>query len=228
MKFQEAITSVINDFGKKILINSSLLNILNDYKAFSEEKHVKNVVKLLSEKGHLETLYNISANDNYSIVINQISHELYNEYGINKDVSHSVLNSIIAGLGLGPVESMVDETLNQNSGFKIDDETQKRLDTYLDLLGASHRECGDLLSKQGKMEDAINFYKLGANRGDSQCLVFLVKLYIENSLVANERDAKDCCNRYFNSFLDVIGDGVPKLSEIEDEILDMYTKEKIR
>ena len=31
MKFQEAIISVINDFGKDILSNASLQNFLNDY-----------------------------------------------------------------------------------------------------------------------------------------------------------------------------------------------------
>lgn len=200
MTFQEARISVINDFGKDILIKGSLLNILNDYNAFSEEKYMKNIIKLLSGKSHLEKLYNISANDNYSIVINQISYELYNEYGINKDVLYKVLNSIIIGLGLDPIETIVEEQNPKTTSFTIDKEIEKRLNTYLELLGTSYIECGDLLSKQGKLEDAINFYKLGANNADSQCLVQLIKLYIENTLIANDHDAKDCCNRYFNSF----------------------------
>lgn len=224
MKFQEAIISVINDFGKDILINSSLLNILNDYNAFSEEKYVKNVIKLLSENSHLEKLYNISEYDDYSIIINQLSYELYNEYGISKNVSYNVLNFILVGLGMDPVETIVEDINPKTSNFTIDDETQKRLNTYLELLGASHRECGDLLSQQGKLEDAINFYKLGANNGDSQCLVILTKLFMENKSIANDQEAKDCCNRYFNSFLDVIGDGVPDIADIDDEILDMYSK----
>ena len=224
MTFQDAIISVINDFGKDILIKGSLLNILNDYNAFSEEKYMKNIIKLLSEKSHLEKLYNISANDNYSIVINQISYELYNEYGISKDVLYKVLNSIIIGLGLDPIETIVEEQNPKTTSFTIDKEIEKRLNTYLELLGTSYIECGDLLSKQGKLEDAINFYKLGANNADSQCLVQLIKLYIENTLIANDHDAKDCCNRYFNSFLDVIGDGVPDIADIDEEILDMYAK----
>ena len=224
MTFQDAIISVINDFGKDILIKGSLLNILNDYNAFSEEKYMKNIIKLLSEKSHLEKLYNISANDNYSIVINQISYELYNEYGISKDVLYKVLNSIIIGLGLDPIETIVEEQNPKTTSFTIDKEIEKRLNAYLELLGTSYIECGDLLSKQGKLEDAINFYKLGANNADSQCLVQLIKLYIENTLIANDHDAKDCCNRYFNSFLDVIGDGVPDIADIDEEILDMYAK----
>ena len=41
MKFQEAIISVINDFGKDILSNASLQNFLNDYNAFDECNAVK-------------------------------------------------------------------------------------------------------------------------------------------------------------------------------------------
>ena len=38
MTFQDAIISVINDFGKDILSNASLQNFLNDYNAFDESK----------------------------------------------------------------------------------------------------------------------------------------------------------------------------------------------
>lgn len=224
MKFQDSIISVIKDFGKDILTNNSLMNILNDYNAFSEEKYIKNVVKLLVEKNHIEKIYKNSRNDNYIIIINQISHELYNEHGISKDVSYNVLNSVVRALGFDPVETTNEDTNSKSSSFTINDEVEKRLNTYLELLGTSYIECGDLLSKQGKLEDAINFYKLGANNADSQCLVQLIKLYIENTLIANDHDAKDCCNRYFNSFLDVIGDGVPDIADIDEEILDMYAK----
>ena len=224
MKFQEAITLVINDFGKDILTNNSLMNILNDYNAFSEEKYMKNVVKLLVEKNHIEKIYKNSENDNCTIIINQISHELYNEHGISKDVSYNVLNSVVRALGFDPVETTNEYTNSKSSSFTINNEVEKRLNTYVELLGASYRECGDLLVQQGKFEDAINSYKLGANKGDSQCLVLLTKLFLDNNQIANDNSAKDCCNRYFNSFLDVIGDGVPDISDIDEEILDTYTK----
>ena len=224
MKFQEAITLVINDFGKDILTNNSLMNILNDYNAFSEEKYMKNVVKLLVEKNHIEKIYKNSENDNCTIIINQISHELYNEYGISKNVSYNVLNSFIQALGLGSIESTDEDTNSKSSSFTINDKVEKRLNAYVELLGASYRECGNLLIQQGKLEDAINSYKLGANKGDSQCLVLLTKLFMENNQIANDNSAKDCCNRYFNSFLDVIGDGIPDISDIDEEFIDMYAK----
>ena len=54
MTFQDAIISVINDFGKDILTNASLLNFLYDYNAFDESKSFRIILKNLISEGYLD------------------------------------------------------------------------------------------------------------------------------------------------------------------------------
>lgn len=56
MTFQEAIISVINDFGKDILTNASLLNFLNDYNAFDESKSFRIILKNLISECYLDQM----------------------------------------------------------------------------------------------------------------------------------------------------------------------------
>lgn len=222
MKFQEAITLVINDFGKDILTNNSLMNILNDYNAFSEERFVKNVIRTICENGYMIKLLHSLENNSLLVFVNQCSYELYNEYGISKDITLNVLNSIIIGLGHSPIN--IADIKKEEKYFIIDTETEKRLNTYLELLDISYLECGEMLVGQGKFNDAVDLYKIGVNNGDLQCLVELVKLYMSDDKIENDDEARKCCNMYFNSFLDVIGDGNLELSDIKEEHLDMYAR----
>lgn len=220
MTFQDAIISVIKDFGKDVLLSSSLLNILDDYNAFSEERFVKNVIRTICKNDYMIKLLHSLENNCVSIFVNQCSHELYNEYGISKDIILNVLNSIIIGLGHSPIK--IADTKKEEKFFIIDTETEKRLNNYLKLLDISYIECGEMLIKQGKLNDAVDLYKVGANDGDSQCLVELVKLFMSDNQIENDDEARKCCNMYFNSFLDVIGDSVLELSDIKEEYLNMY------
>ena len=66
MTFQEALISVIQDFGKDVLLSNSLLNILNDYNAFSKERFVKNVIRTICENGYMIKLLHSLENNSYS------------------------------------------------------------------------------------------------------------------------------------------------------------------
>jgi hypothetical protein len=222
MTFQEALISVIQDFGKDVLLSNSLLNILNDYNAFSKERFVKNVIRTICENGYMIKLLHSLENNSLLVFVNQCSYELYNEYGISKDITLNVLNSIIIGLGHSPIN--IADIKKEEKDFIIDSETEKRLNNYLKLLDISYTECGEMLIKQGKFNDAVDLYKIGVNNGDLQCLVELVKLYMSDDKIENDDEARKCCNMYFNSFLDVIGDGNLELSDIKEEHLNMYAR----
>ena len=52
MTFQEAIKKVINDFGKDILSNPSIVNILSDYNGYEESKAFKIILRIIISEGY--------------------------------------------------------------------------------------------------------------------------------------------------------------------------------
>ena len=237
MEMNKALKQLVDTKGYEFLKNPMIVNILGDYNAFNEYHSSKIIFKTLVNEGYLEKILFLHENQMQIVVDNYIA-ELYEKHGLRKDVCHYVLNSILLGLGydvtLNDVRTNNEVVLENNSikhtitgkHFEIDIETEKRLNSYIGLLGIPYDECGNLLVDQGRIDDAIQLYKIGTNKGEVHCLVELIKLYMNRNGKENDNETKKLCNKYFNSFLDIIGDGdgCPDLSEINEEYLDMYAK----
>ena len=97
MTFQDAIISVINDFGKDILTNASLLNFLNDYNAFDESKSFRIILKNLISEGYLDQMLLIKNWDSSSL---QLSTRFVENTGFQEDKTEYVLNSLAYALGI--------------------------------------------------------------------------------------------------------------------------------
>ena len=97
MTFQNAIISVINDFGKDILTNASLLNFLNDYNAFDESKSFRIILKNLISEGYLDQMLLIKNWDSSAL---QLTTRFVENTGFQSDKADYVLNSLAYALGI--------------------------------------------------------------------------------------------------------------------------------
>lgn len=102
MTFQEALISVINDFGKDILAKNSFVNILNDYNAYEESKAFKVILKNVVTEGYLDQLLLIK--DWNSTSVRLISRFIENT-GFQSDKAEYVLNSLAFALGISKTKA---------------------------------------------------------------------------------------------------------------------------
>lgn len=113
MTFQDAIISVINDFGKDILSNASFLNFLNDYNAFDESKSFKVILKNLISDGYLDQMLLIKKWDSTSL---QLSSRFVENTGFQSDKCEYVLNSLVYALGnSGTIAAYQQSNIQQQS-----------------------------------------------------------------------------------------------------------------
>lgn len=97
MTFQEAIKTVINDFGKDILTNPSVVNILSDYNGYEESKAFKIILRIIISEGYLDQ---IRMTKNWELNCSKIIERFVNNTGFQEEKSVYVINCIAVGLGL--------------------------------------------------------------------------------------------------------------------------------
>lgn len=97
MTFQEAIKSVINDFGKDIFTNVSVVNILSDYNGYEECKAFRIILRVIISEGYLDQ---IRMTKNWETNCSKLIERFVNNTGFQEEKSAYVINSIAIGLGL--------------------------------------------------------------------------------------------------------------------------------
>lgn len=56
MKLYEAIASIVKEFGREIVSNARVVNVLGDYNAFEESKTFKVIIKTVISEGYIEQI----------------------------------------------------------------------------------------------------------------------------------------------------------------------------
>jgi len=97
MSFQEAIISVINDYGKDILLKSTIINILNDYNAFQESKAFKVILKHIISEGYLDQIMYMK---NWDGAHPQLINRFVENTGFQYDKSLYIVSSLAYALGV--------------------------------------------------------------------------------------------------------------------------------
>lgn len=97
MKFQEAIISVINDFGKDVLTDKSLMNILNDYNAFEDDKSYKFILSYLISEKYIGRICDIS---NWEVEAKQHIYIITENTGFDVNKVTQLFNYIGYAVGL--------------------------------------------------------------------------------------------------------------------------------
>lgn len=112
MTFQDAIISVIKDFGKNVLCKDSFLNILSDYNAFDESKSFKLIIKYFKSEGYLTEILSI---DDWDLTSLKIKSRFIDSTGIEKDKVEYIFDSVAFALGLCETKAIY----GQNSMAKV-------------------------------------------------------------------------------------------------------------
>lgn len=97
MNFQEAIISVINDYGKDILLKNTIINILSDYNAFQESKAFKVILKHIISEGYLDQILYMKNWDNTHP---QLINRFVENTGFQYDKALYVVSSLAYSLGI--------------------------------------------------------------------------------------------------------------------------------
>lgn len=81
MALQEALIKSVNEFGKDVLIEPRLLNILNDYQGFNEMPYARFILKELQNDGILAAIIKMVSFD--QLKTKQISKKIHNRFGFD-------------------------------------------------------------------------------------------------------------------------------------------------
>lgn len=96
MKLHEAIATIIQEFGKEIVTNAKVINVLSDYNAFEESKAFKVILKNLIAEGYMDQIMYVQnwATSQSRIISNFIAATSFNEANATY-----VIQSLAYGLG---------------------------------------------------------------------------------------------------------------------------------
>lgn len=97
MKFQEAIVTIIDEFGREILNKPNVVNILSDFNAYEESKTFKVILRTVISEGYLDKILYVKDWDKSSA---RIVDKFIDNTGFQEDKAIYILNSLAFGLGL--------------------------------------------------------------------------------------------------------------------------------
>ena len=92
MALQEALIKAMNEFGKDILIEPRLLNILNDYHGFEDLRSARVILKSLQNEHVMNTL--ISGEHLSEFKVNQVTFKLNDLYGLDTSLTETIISII--------------------------------------------------------------------------------------------------------------------------------------
>lgn len=98
MEMNEALKQLVDTKGFKFLKNPMIINVLGDYNAFNEYHSSKFIFKTLVNEGYLDKILFLHENQMPIVTENYIA-ELYDKFGLRKDVCYYVINSLLFSLG---------------------------------------------------------------------------------------------------------------------------------
>ena len=141
MNFQEAIISVINDYGKDILLKNTIINILNDYSAFQESKSFKVILKHIISEGYLDQILYMKSWDNTH---QQFINRFVENTGFQYDKALYVVSSLAYAFGISqtyaiyninnPQQHLLAEPIVSNKSTNISHSSLNLTKSKLDKL----------------------------------------------------------------------------------------------
>ena len=96
MTLQEALNKAVKEFGKDVLIEPRLLNILNDYHGFNEMRSARHIISILQKDNHMIDLIKDETNSVFKI--NRLAQKLNNKYGVDKAITAEVERCILTAI----------------------------------------------------------------------------------------------------------------------------------
>ena len=144
MTFQDAIISVINDFGKDIFTNVSVVNILSDYNGYEESKAFRIILRIIISEGYIEQ---IRMTKNWELNCSKLIERFVNNTGFQEDKAVYVINSIAIGLGL--ITGKVSYSIENSTCVAQSDFDYTKTEAENGVKGGIKDEYGVVYSKDG-------------------------------------------------------------------------------
>ena len=115
MTFQDAIINVVKDFGRDVLTQSSLFNILNDYHAFDESRSFKMIMKTLISEGYVEQILHVEEWESGSLSLLTRSVEAT---GMQRNKVEYLLNSMAFAVGCSATRASYGQSSIMNVEYR--------------------------------------------------------------------------------------------------------------
>ena len=115
MTFQDAIINVVKDFGRDVLTQSSLFNILNDYHAFDESRSFKMIMKTLISEGYVEQILHVEEWESCSLSLLTRSVEAT---GMQRNKVEYLLNSMAFAVGCSATRASYGKSFIMNVEYR--------------------------------------------------------------------------------------------------------------
>ena len=96
MKLYEAIETIIGAFGKEIINNEKVINILNDYNAYEESKTFRIILKILIAEGYMDQMLYVG---DWSKIQDRFINNVISATSFNESNASYVIMSLAYGLG---------------------------------------------------------------------------------------------------------------------------------
>ena len=107
MKLREALIQAVSVFGKGVLIESRLLNILNDFHGFDEIPAARLILRIMQEEGYMSQLVS-GAESLKKLTISQMPNKINKRFGIESGLVENIINCLLECVGYTVVTSSVE------------------------------------------------------------------------------------------------------------------------
>ena len=171
-QLSDAINKCIKDFGRDIIKDTRIINILADYHAYDGKPAVKHVLSAIVSGGYADHILN---GKNLQVLLMRDIAEISNYYGFRKELVQDVYESIVASLQLSveiESEPIVKSNVNARLSLKKIQKyevicesykyKEKLADQYeTDSYGALYSKDGKALVSLGKFKGSLYIIREG-------------------------------------------------------------------
>lgn len=148
MELREALNRAILEFGKDVLTEPRLLNILNDFHGFDEMPAARLILRIIQEEGHMSQLVT-SAESLNKPAISQIPYKINKQFGFETELVESIINCLLGSVGYSVVSSSV-KTSDEGISLPVPKDISITEASKEDLKKAWSGKDGVLYSKNRK------------------------------------------------------------------------------
>ena len=148
MELRQALNKAIQEFGKTVLTEPRLLNILNDFHGFDEMPAARLILRIIQEEGHMSQLVT-SAESLNKPAISQIPYKINKQFGFETELVESIINCLLGSVGYSVVSSSV-KTSDEGISLPVPKDISITEASKEDLKKAWSGKDGVLYSKNRK------------------------------------------------------------------------------
>lgn len=100
MELHDAIKAIVDQFGKDILAEKRVINMIADYHSFRDNPAEKIIITAIVNAGYSARLLKIPSGEHVSIIEHQITKDICNNFGFREDLVSAIIECMISCIGI--------------------------------------------------------------------------------------------------------------------------------